>query len=211
MTAVLTRKFIIIIWLTSVQLFCVGTTYAQVSQDDTTILLKAFRQIIKQDQIVYVDTVNALNGSPDRLLKAIQNGKIIDKRNGNALTLSKAEKAYILSQLRQQTVWSDNLFPNSKHIVADSVWSYLRQMNTQRAFMLDQAALQKDTMTIKNLRYKYPYVFTFAKPIYLRDNTVCLIAFWATCGSQCGQTETSFYKKANNKWTKWIIVSASDF
>ena len=211
MTTVQTRTFVILIWLTSVQLFGVGATYGQVSQDDTTILLKAFRQVTKQGQIVYVDTVSAYNDSQGRLLKTIQNGSISDKRNGNSLALTKAEQDHILTQLGQQTVWSDNLFPNSKRIDADSMWAFLRQMNAQRALSLNQAALQKDTVTIKHLRYDYLYVFTFAKPIYIRDNTLCLIAFGAMCGGECGQTETSFYKKENNEWTKWIIVSAGDF
>lgn len=211
MTAVLTRTFVMLLWLTSVQLFCVGETYGQISQDDTTILLKAFRHVTTQRQIVYVDTVSTYKDSQDQLFKTIKNSSISDKRSGNTLTLSKAEQDLILTQLRQQTVWSDNLFSNSKRIDADSMWTFLRQMNAQRVLSLNQAALQKDTMTIKNLRYDYPYVFTFAKPIYIRDNTVCLISFGAMCGDNCGQTEPSFYKKENNEWIKWIIVSAGDF
>lgn len=211
MTTVLTRIFVIILWLTSVQLFGVRASYGQVSQDDTTILLKAFRQVSKQAQIVYVDTVSAYNDTTGRLFKSIQNGNISDKRTGNYLTLTNAEQDYILTQLGQQTVWSDNLFPNSKRIDADNMWTYLRQMNAQRALSLNQAALQKDTMTVKHPRFDYPYVFSFAKPIYIRDNTVCLIAFGAMCGGECGQTETSFYRKENNEWTKWIIVTAGDF
>ncbi len=211
MTTILTRPFVILIWLTSVQLFCVGATYGQVSQDDTTILLKAFRQVTSQRQIVYVDTVNANSSVPERLKERLQKGTVTDKRQGNSITLTKNEQDYLLSQLGQQTVWSDNLFPNSKRIHSDSMWTHLRQINAQRVLSLNQAALQKDSVTIKNLRYDYPYVFTFAKPIYIRDNTVCLIAFGAMCGGDCGQTETSFYKKENNEWIKWIIVSAGDF
>lgn len=184
MVTMLTRTFVFLIWLTLVQLFCVGATYGQVHQDDTTILLKAFRQITKQGQIVYVDTVNAHNGSIDRLLKAIRDGKIIDKRNGNSLMLTKAEQDHILTQLGQQTVWPDNLFPNSRRIDADSMWNYLIQRNEQRVLLLHQAALQKDTITIKQLRYDYPYVFTFAKPIYIRNSTVCLISFAAMCDTR---------------------------
>ena len=207
----LTRTFVILIWLTSIQFFGVGVTYGQVSQDDTAILLKAFRQITTQRQIVYVDSVNANKSVPERLKDAFQKGTVTDKRQGNSITLTKAEQNYLLSQLGQQMVWSDSLFPNSKRINADSMWTFLRQMNAQRVLSLNQAASQKDTVTIKNLKYYYPYVFIFAKPIYIRNNTVCLIAFSAMCGGNCGQTETSFYKKINNEWTKWIIVSAGDF
>lgn len=211
MTTMLTRTLLSLIWLTSVQIFCVSATYGQVSQDDTTILLKAFRHVTTQRKIVYVDTVSAYNDSNGQLLKTIQNGTISDKINGNSLTLTKAEQNHILTQLGQQTVWSDNLFPNSKLIDTDSMWSFLIQMNAQLSLSLNQAVFQKDTLTIKNLRYERPYIFAFAKPIYIRDKTVCLIAFGAMCGGECGETETSFYKKENNKWTKWIIVSAGVF
>ena len=211
MTTIGTRTFVILIWLISVQLFCIYKTYGQVSQDDTTILLKAFRQVTWQQPIIYVDIVNANSSVPERLREVFQKGTITDKRKGNFITLTKTEQDYLLSQLGQQTVWSDNLFSNSKRIDTDSMWTYLRQMNAQRTLSINQAALKNDTVLIKKLKYDYPYVFTFAKPIYIRNNTVCLIAFGAMCGGECGQTETSFYKKENNEWTKWIIVSAGDF
>ena len=211
MTTIGTRTFVILIWLISVQLFCIYKTYGQVSQDDTTILLKAFRQVTWQRPIIYVDIVNANSSVPERLREVFQKGTITDKRKGNFITLTKTEQDYLLSQLGQQTVWSDNLFSNSKRIDTDSMWTYLRQMNAQRTLSINQAALKNDTVLIKKLKYDYPYVFTFAKPIYIRNNTVCLIAFGAMCGGECGQTETSFYKKENNEWTKWIIVSSGDF
>ena len=210
-TTMLTRTFVILIWLTSIQFFGIGVTYGQVSQDDTTILLKAFRQITTQRQIVYVDSVNANKSVPERLKDVFQKGTVTDIRQGNSITLTKAEQNYLLSQLGQQVFWSDNLFANSKRINTDSMWTFLRQMNVQRALSLNQAVSQKDTVTIMNLRYDNPYVFIFAKPIYIRNNTVCLIAFSAMCGSSCGQTEVSFYKNENNEWTKWIMVSAGVF
>jgi len=84
-------------------------------------------------------------------------------------------------------------------------------MRAEWALSLKHAALQNDTATVRKLRYDYTFVFTFAKPVYIRDNTVCLVAFGAMCGSDCGRTETSFYRRENNEWTKWIIVSAGDF
>jgi hypothetical protein len=211
MTTVRTRTFAIPILLTVFQFFCSGATYSQVSQDDTTILLKAFRHVTKQQQIVYVDTVNANSFMLEQLKEAFQKGTVTDKRQGNSITLTKTEQDELLSKLGQQTVWPDNLFPNSKRLDADSMWTFLRQMNEQRVLSINQAAFQKDNATIQNLRYEYPFVFTFAKPIYIRDKTFCLIAFSAMCGGNCGQTETSIYKKENNSWTKWIIVSAGDF
>ena len=125
--------------------------------------------------------------------------------------VEQAEQNYLLDQLFQESSWPDHLFPNSKRIKTDSMFTYLSKMNPQHKLSLNQATSQKDTITIKNLRYNSPFIFTFAKPIYIRDNTVCLIVFGARCGGDCGHIETSFYKKVYNEWIKWITVTAKDF
>lgn len=206
------RIFLIPVWLIFIQLFFTGVTYGQVNQDDSSILVKVVRQLSLQQQIIYVDTVRGIKDeSEERLINIIRNGVIQDWASKDVLVLTKAEQNYILNQLRQQTVWPDNLFPNGKRIEEKSMWNYLRQMESERILSMNNAALQKDTATYNSLRNNYTYIFTFAKPIYIRDNTICLIAFGAMCGGMCGRTETCFYKKENNEWIKWIMVSAGDF
>ncbi len=189
------------------------STYGQLSKDDTAILSKAFRQITSQEQIVYIDTVNATGSVPTRLKEIFQKDKLTDKNSKNSITLTKSEQEYLLSQLGQRIIWNDNLFNNGKRICSDSMWSFLKKLNTERVGTINQAAIDKDTLTIKKLQQlkNYPFVFTFAKPIYIRNNTVCLISFGAMCGGDCGQTETSFYKKENDQWTKWIVVTGGIF
>jgi len=206
-----TQKIISLIWLISVQLICTGAIYAEVNPEDTTILLKAFRKVTSQGQIVYIDTVNASGSIPNQLKEIIQKSKITDKRQGETITLSKSEQEYLLSQLAKPTVWDDNLFSDCKRIDADSMWTHIKLKDIKRRIALNQAVLQKDTTTIKNLQHSFSYVFSFSKPIYIRDNTICLISFSAICGGTCGQSEASFYKKSNNQWSKWIIVTAGDF
>lgn len=192
----------------------IGSTYGQLSKDDTAILFKAFRQITSQEQIIYIDTVNANGSVPTRLKEIFQKGKVTDKRSGNSVTLTKSEQEYLLSQLGQRIIWNDNLFNNGKRISSDSMWTFLKKLNTERVATINQAVIDKDTLTIKKLPQlikNHPFVFTFAKPIYIHDNTICLISFGAMCGGDCGQTETSFYKKVNNQWTKWIVVTAGYF
>lgn len=190
-----------------------GSTYGQLSTVDTSILFKAFRQVSSQEQIVYIDTVNENASVPTRLKDIFQKGKVTDLWSGNSITLKKSEQEYLLSQLGQRIVWNDNLFSNSKRIGLDSMWTFLKKKHTERISAFKQATMNKDTLTINELRKlkNYPFVFTFAKPIYIRDNTVCLISFGAMCGRDCGQTETSFYKKVNKEWTKWIVVTAGEF
>jgi hypothetical protein len=190
-----------------------GSTYGQLSHEDTAILSKAFRQIASQEQILYIDTVNADASVITRLKEIFHKGELTDKRLGNTITLTKSEQKYLLTELGQRIIWNDYLFTNGKRISSDSMRIFLKKQNTDRVKTINQAAKSKDTLTIKALGElkNYPYVFTFAKPIYIRNNTVCLISFIAMCGNECGQTETSFYKKVNNEWTKWVVVSSGTF
>ncbi len=190
-----------------------GSTYAQLSIEDTTILCKAFRQITSKEQIVYVDTVNATGSVPTQLKEIFQKGKVTDKRLGSSITLTKSEQEYLLSQLGQRIVWNDNLFEKGKRICSDSMWNFLGKLNAERVATINKASIDKDSLTIKKLQQlkNYPFVFTFAKPIYIRDNSVCLISLGAMCGGDCGQTETSFYKKENGEWTIWIVVTSGVF
>ena len=197
--------------MTILQVLMVCATYGQTDQDDTTILRKAFREVTSLRQIVYVDTVNSNRVVPDRLKEIIYKDMITDKQSGNSLKLKKDEQDYLFSQLSLRTIWTDNIFTDSKLINSDSMWTYLSQENKKRIVDMNQAVLSKDTLTLKKLQYYYSYVFAFTKPIYIRDNTICLISFAGMCGIECGREETSFYKKENNEWTKWIIVSAGDF
>lgn len=207
----LIRQIAILFLLTSVQLIWVHSTYGQDIQNDTTILLNAFKKISSKEQIVYVDTVNPNSSGSDRLKELIKGGTFTDKRNDKRIILNSTEQDYLLVELAKQVVWSDTLFANSKRIDADSMWTYLKQENKKLSDLRNQAALKMDTTTYKKLQYEHQYVFTFAKPIYIRNNTVCLINIKAICGSTCGQEETSFYKKENKKWIKWIEVSHGDY
>jgi hypothetical protein len=211
-----TRRTIIVtaVCIIAVHFLNIRTTYGQTNQQDTTILMKAFREITRQEQIVYVDTVDMKGYVPDDLKRAIKKGKITDERKTkppNSLKLTKTEQNYLLERLGQQTVWADNLFTDGRCLNSDSMWIYLREENTKKIAAINKAVMVKDTLALKKAQSKYSYVFTFTKPVYIRDNTVCLISFAALCGQDCGQSEISFYKKINDEWVKWILVSSADF
>ena len=224
-TAFLTT-FRVLIFMIVIPLLCIRTVYGQSNQDDAIILQKVIREVSTQAPIAYVDTVNSKQQISERLKETILKGKITDTRNGridpesgrytvsqdaNTLVLNEEEQEYLINELEQRTVWPDDLFPDSKCIDRDSMWAYIRVENAKRLEALQQAILEEDTLAIKKLRYNYPYVFTFTKPVYIRDKTICFIAWVAMCGGTCGQTEQIFYKKENDEWEKWIVVSASVF
>lgn len=211
---VLFRTCAILFGITLMQMAATIPTYGQVDEDDIFILLKAFREVTSQEQIFYVDTVNKDTTIPEPIREVFQKGKIIDaKKSGqiNSLRLTKAEKKYLLEQIGKTTILEENFFVGSKRIDSDSIWVFLKKENTRRVTSINQAALNGDTLSYKKLNYHYSYVFSFSKPIYIRDKTVCLISFVAMCGVNCGREETSFYRKENNEWKKWIVVSAGDY
>lgn len=213
MTIALTRTSKILICNCLLQM-SIFSAFCQTNIEDTIVLRKVFNEVSSQRQIAYVDSVNMNGYVPDVLMEAIQKGKITDTRKTrkpNSLTLTKAEQNYLLEQITQQTVWSDNLLADSRLIESDSMWVYLRQENTKRIAAMNKAAMENDTLALKKARLNYSYVFTFTKPVYIRDNTICLISFAAVCGTECGRNEISFYKKENNEWGKWIVISAGDF
>ncbi|MBL0049285.1 MAG: hypothetical protein IPP32_14460 [Bacteroidetes bacterium] len=209
------RLFILKLLICSIiQLVTILVTYGQISEDDSTILLKAFRQVTLRDQIVYTNKFTPESYFADMLKGRIEKGIITENSKdpkSKSITLTSEEQKYLLGQLKQQITWADNLFLNSKLIDADSVWTYSSQMSTNHISAVNQAILLKDTLRIIELKKHNPFVFTFLRPIYLRDKSICLITFIALCGNSCGRSEMSFYKREKNDWKKWIVVSNGQF
>lgn len=52
-------------------------------------------------------------------------------------------------------------------------------------------------------------LYSFAPPIFLRDDTYCLFYYSYGCGDLCGQGEFALYKKENGKWVKWFNLFES--
>ncbi len=189
----------------------VGSAHGQISQEDTIILHKAIREVKPHGQIVYVDSVSMSSDVVERFASIFKDNEVRDIQEDIATRLTKEEQEYLLSQLNLLVAWPDSLFTGSLRLEADSTWTYLKQMNASRFETINQANALNDTLLIRELQTDYPYVFVLARPIYIRNNTVCLVFYFAFCGHTCGQSEASFYKKENDEWTKWILFSASDF
>lgn len=51
-----------------------------------------------------------------------------------------------------------------------------------------------------------------SQPIFFRDSALCLIFYsQLCCGGVYGFAELAFYRKEDNKWTKWMSVSEGAF
>ncbi len=195
-------------------LLITSTLQAQPKPNDTLVLLTAIHDITSKQPIVYVDSVNTKGDFPEHLKKRILEGTITSQRKTKpepSITLSKKEQNFILSELAKPVVWPKELFANGKLMNAKTMWAHLDEERAKRFTLMNQATLNKDTLEAKRLSREYSYVFVFTKPIYIRNNTVCLVTMAALCGNPCGFTETSFYKREKDSWVKWIGVAQGDF
>lgn len=48
--------------------------------------------------------------------------------------------------------------------------------------------------------------FSITKPIFLRDNTLCIFDYFYECGTRCAEGETTVFKKIDGKWERWMVV-----
>lgn len=189
-------------------------TFGQSDRSELNFLEQLIRQSQPEGQIIYTDKIS--KGEHDRIKSRIKKTTIYDistNRNQKWITLTRKEKIYIFEQLEiiNKPFWKENLFPESRLIKDDEVNSYLKK--TTQDYLENYNNPNNtgtDRMTmVKN--YQKPAVFKFAKPVYLRNRTLCLIYSSFICGNPCGFDELSFYKIENNTWTKWVVVSHNEY
>jgi hypothetical protein len=131
----------------------------------------------------------------------------------NSLILTKQERNLILDQLDQykKSYWTENLFSNSILVGEDNMRGYMKKVYQEYSESFNNptnSAIDK-TNIIKN--YSRPSVFEFSLPVYIRENSICVVFLSYYCGDPCGFDELCFYKKENNTWKKYIVVYKGDF
>jgi hypothetical protein len=139
-------------------------------------------------------------------------GKTADTKSNN-ITLTRQEKKYISQQLDKfcKSYWKENLFPGSRLISEENLWPYFKNVYQEYSENLsnpNNSAIDKSNL-LKN--YQQPGVFEFSAPIFLRNNSLCLIYLRSLCGNPCGYGELSIYRLENGNWNKWIVVSADNY
>ncbi|HUS02880.1 MAG TPA: hypothetical protein VMY77_14180 [Chitinophagaceae bacterium] len=162
----------------------------------TTIIVnenEVIRQILrpeinKHEEIVYTHRLNkgVLEYDTKEFIKT--STRFFNKK-GDTLILSKSEKKYIITQLRiiKDHVWKDSLFNFSHRIPEDSTASYLKANKARE-------------------------LYQFSKPIFIRNNSICLIYMMRLCcGGIYGPTHLGFYKIQNGFWKNWITVFSGAF
>lgn len=91
------------------------------------------------------------------------------------------------------------------------MWIVMKEYDTQKKLAMKEAISQGDTATFHTVRRTYLCLTSFLKPIYIRNNTVCLFGFATLITvSGDGVTIIQFYKKEDNQWKPWIVVEQSE-
>jgi len=185
-------------------------SFSQTDKNSEDLLLKLILPY-KQATIAYVDS--AVPYDTTFLFNKIKKDTLINSNNNDYLVLTPAEKVFIKSEVLKNNnyCWDDGVFENSLIIHKDSMWNYLKIQNTLIYDSLLVAYENADSTSIKKYRFKYAWVFLFSKPIFLRNESVCLLSFAAFVSPNGGHAEMGFYRKNNGKWEGWIGLSSGDW
>jgi|GEM_PF-1088585 len=109
--------------------------------------------------------------------------------NSKKFVITVEEQNYLIGELEKlkQHKWAENLFPFSKRLEQDEI---------QKTFdTTEELATEEE-------KYMCSIIYTFSKPIFLRNNTIALYLDQKRFRTNYTQLEFSFYKKENDRWEK---------
>jgi|GEM_PF-4826254 len=179
----------------------------------TNILEKIMRLEQPAHTIYYTDQLHSewISGIKDRL-KSQRLVGYTGFAGRKELYLTKDEKKHIDSCLVNLSahLWEDSLFGNSKRISKDSMWGHIRKRREiyEKA---RSAARQFDTTVTMDNTIEQANVFQFSPPIFIRNNSICIVSFVRLCGSECGVHELTVYRFQNGQYERWLFLDGGAF
>ena len=107
--------------------------------------------------------------------------------------LTNYELAYVDSFLEKATnsIWTSDEVNNAVIIPKDSI-----------DYILSQPAAQKESYFYNT--YGDRRILFLVKPIFLRDNTICLFQHDMDCGFLCGGGDLTIYQKKGGNWERYM-------
>lgn len=144
---------------------------------------------------------------------AVANGKIysIYRNRVDTLVLTQGEKRFLSKELRalESFRWGDQVIRNSKSVDRDSLDQFIGQIWKLTYDSIREVSGQKelDKYVIRN---GLNWGFSFSKPIFIRDGSICLF-FIMNYFNSSGSSEWAFYRKENAVWKKWLVVSGGEW
>ncbi|WGQ10136.1 hypothetical protein QG516_00515 [Pedobacter gandavensis] len=132
---------------------------------------------------------------PDTLYSGLSDEEDFKHFGKDKLVFSKSERMLIQKKiiaLKFQNL-PDQLFEGGKLLTSDSLKLYA------------EGNLDAWSNLNKNKIYKY---FMFSRPIFLRNNTICLFNYAQYCGFKCGIGKTAIYRKEHGRWRRLMVLSS---
>jgi hypothetical protein len=193
------KLFIIILHISVLPL------YSQVNKNDIQILLN---EIIESEREKTIYTDKGSDWISNQMREEIKTGKLVAWSKKDSIVLTAKEQKYLLKQIKNQKtfIWPDSLFENSKRIEFDSLQPFLKSANWLYYTTINKLKLQGDTVLYKQL--ESPCVFSFTKPIYFRNNTLCIFNMIQMFSHSSGYSDSFLYKKINNEWVRSIVFTS---
>jgi hypothetical protein len=175
-------------------LFINSTAYSQVDQLTLNFISPFFHS---KEKIIYLNQlgISLRNEIIDKLSPDIIDLQLNSKLSiSPKLKLTPTERAYINHELNDMGAftWPDNLFPNSQSVSTDSLKAIFSNVD--------------DGWAVFKKKYGRE-LYTFSKPIFFRNNELCIFYYNESCGGECGEGNLSIYKLENGRWKVWIQIS----
>ncbi|MNK69660.1 hypothetical protein D3C87_890530 [compost metagenome] len=176
----------------SILLFCFGSHLSVNGQNKSlsnTFLQRHFKHL---EPIIYTNAISI--GLEKEFLSIFNHDTLRNNQSEAMLILTKVEKERIyneIGKLNQRFVDKD-LLKKSCFLPKEKLDLILK----------DQVGGWADFYK----KYGKGY-YSFSKPIFIRDNSICIFFFNYTCGVLCAKGELTVYKKSGKKWVKWFILN----
>ncbi|MFD2873827.1 hypothetical protein ACFS5N_15180 [Mucilaginibacter ximonensis] len=142
-------------------------------------------------------------GKPTAMSRAKGNSLVFKDKGGrmrpvglDSMVMSVAEMKYVNDEIDKMVnyKWYDHLFLDSRMISTDTVNAVFKDWKGRGWNYMYKMGIHK--------------LYTFSKPILLRNGTFCLFYYGYSCGGLCGYGEFALYKNENGKWVRWVAISS---
>ncbi|HTE00559.1 MAG TPA: hypothetical protein VK668_14795 [Mucilaginibacter sp.] len=156
--------------------------------------------LLNEQKIIYVDRLDP--GMIDRIKQDINKYETYKKtsnvnhnRSLPGITFSKAERIFIINQLdkSKRHIWKKGLIENSFLLNHDTL---------QKIYDTHPVSIDKESFWQFFNKHYGKVFYEFSKPVFIRDQTICIFYIAYHCGEMCGRGELSIYIKGENKWKK---------
>lgn len=180
-------------------LFALGDVRGQNDERSQTFIKAVIGDFVKQNQtkkIIYSDKVYSVND----IRKALDHDTLPNihfvKRpyDTTIIVLTRDERAYINSELDQMMsrLWTDGLLDNSKMIPQDTIDAIFKDRTKRWEYFYN--------------KYGGGGFYSFSRPIFIRNNSICFFYREYSCGDLCASGELALYVNKKGKWVKLKVL-----